>query len=121
MAMSEDRVAVLHALIAYRLPVEATVEKLASFGWDAVEPVAFVRSGDIDRILTRYLAHELTGDQVTDWADLVECREDIGYQPGQEHLADIIFDLANPNLRGPITPELAKRIQGKLFGISKGV
>jgi hypothetical protein len=121
MTMAESRAAVLQALIAYRLPVEPTIEKLASFGWDATEPVAFIFSGDIDRILTRYLAEELTGDQVTNWADLVECREDIGYQPGQEHLADIIFELANPNLRGPITPEVAKRIQARLFGTSKGV
>jgi hypothetical protein len=121
MAMAEDRAAVLRALIAYRLPVGAIIEKLASFGWDAIGPVAFISSGDIDRILTRYLTQELTANQVTDWADLVECREDIGYQPGQEHLADIVFELANPNLRGPITPELAKRIQAKLFGTPKGV
>jgi hypothetical protein len=58
---------------------------------------------------------------VTDWADLIECREDIGYAPMNEHLGEVVFRLANPNLNGPVTREVALEIRSQLRGSSHGI
>jgi hypothetical protein len=85
---SKDSLAqLLRALIGYELPVEPVLAALRSFGWDAPEPVVLLTREDIVRILDRYLAGKLTTEQVTDWADLVECREDIGFPSGDEDAA----------------------------------
>jgi len=102
-------------LVAYELPIEPVLADLRSFGWDASEPLVLLTREDIVRVLDRYLAGELTAEQVTDWADRVECREDIGFSGGDEDvLADAVFRLANPSLRDELTPELGQIIRREL-------
>ena len=112
--MHNDRRNALRALLDYALPLDATLATLAAFGWDVTEPLVFLSTEDIEKILLRYLSGELTSEQVTDWADLVECRDDIDFLEGDERLATVIFWLANPYLNEPITQEFAKRVQDTL-------
>jgi hypothetical protein len=119
--MQRDRAQLLRALIAYELPIEPVLADLRSFGWDAPEPLVLLTREDIVRVLDRYLAGELTAEQVTDWADLVECREDIGFPGGDEDvLSDAVFRLANPNLRDEVTPELGQIIRRELVETRSG-
>jgi len=93
--MRRDRAQLLRALIAYELPIEPVLADLRSFGWDAPNPLVLVTREDIVRILDCYLAGELGAAEVTDWADLLECREDIGFPGGDEDvLSDALFRLA---------------------------
>jgi hypothetical protein len=119
---SKDSLAqLLRALIGYELPVEPVLAALRSFGWDAPEPVVLLTREDIVRILDRYLAGKLTTEQVTDWADLVECREDIGFPSGDEDvLREAVFRLANPNLRGEVTHDLGQIMRRQLVGDCSG-
>jgi hypothetical protein len=105
---------VLHSLLEYELPIEPTLAELAAFGWDAEEPSAYLSPKHIEKVLRRYLIGELTAEQVTDWADLVECREDIGAEENETWLNDFIFRLANPNLSEAITPGVAREILKEL-------
>jgi hypothetical protein len=115
--MARSRRDCLRALIDYRLPVEVTLQELAAFGWDSPETVVILEREDVLMLLRRYLAGELSSEQVTDWADLVECREDIGFPESQaEVLSRIIFRLANPSINGSVTRELAEQIQLELGG-----
>jgi hypothetical protein len=116
-----ERAEALRALIECRLPLEPAISALAALGWDAVEPAAFVSTADVQRLLQRFIVEELTAEQVTDWADLIECREDIGYAPMNEHLGEVVFRLANPNLNGPVTREVALEIRSQLRGSSHGI
>ena len=119
--MQRDRGELLRALIAYELPIEPVLADLRTFGWDAPSPFAVLTREDIVRILDRYLAGELGAAEVTDWADLVECREDIGFPGGDEDvLSDALFRLANPNLRGDVTPELGEIIRRELIETRSG-
>ena len=97
--MSGDRTAALKALISYNVPLEPALAVLASCGWDCDEPLVTLSNEDVVAVLDRYLAGSLTPDQVADWADLLECREDIELAP---HLADVLFQLANPSINGPV-------------------
>ena len=115
--MGRNRAQLLRALIAYELPIEPVLADLRGFGWDAPDPLVVLTREDIVRILDRYLAGELGASEVTDWADLVECREDIGFPDGERDvLSDAVFRLANPNLRDDVTPELAQIIRRELGG-----
>lgn len=115
--LSRSRSEVLRALIDYPLPIEPVLAELAAFEWDSAKDLAILEVADILRVLRRYLSDALTAEQVVDWADLVECREDIGFRNGEkEDLSNVIFRLANPNINGPVTPELATQIQLDLGG-----
>jgi hypothetical protein len=119
--MGQDRAQLLRALIAYELPIEPVLADLRGFGWDAPHPFVLLTRDDIVRILDRYLAGELGAAEVTDWADLVECREDIAFPGGDKDvLSDALFRLANPNLRDDVTPELAQIIRRELVGARSG-
>ena len=115
--MLGDRIQTLRALIAYGLPIEPVLADLQSFGWDAPESLVTLNREDIIRILDRYLTGELTAEQVTDWANLLECREDIGFPEGDEDLlSETIFRLANPYLTDEVTLELGQSIRRELAG-----
>jgi hypothetical protein len=95
--------------------VEPILAELRAHGWDAPAPLATLTKADIISILDRYLSGDLTPQQVTDWADLVECREDIELpEAGAVSISEAVFQLANPNLRGEITLQLAERMRSAL-------
>lgn len=109
-----SREELLRELISYRLPIEKTLENLSYYGWDCELPLVTMTQSDVANILQRYLSGGITGHQLTDWADLVECREDIEYPSQDEKLiASIIFRLANPNLNEEITRPLVESILAK--------
>jgi hypothetical protein len=91
-----DRPALLAALIAFDRPL---AELRA--GLDALDPparaVATVRREDVVAILRRYLAGQLDAGSVSDWAALVESREDLEFEPRHEEaVSDALADLAYP-------------------------
>jgi hypothetical protein len=113
-----DRRALLAALVRYELPVEPVLNQLASVPWDSTRELVRIGVPDIVAILDRLIKGELSAEQVTDWADLVEVRDDVGMDPPHEDaLQEIVFRLANPNLRDAITPALASSIRMELLGL----
>lgn len=80
------------------------------------EPVATLGRLDIASVLNGFLAGQLDAGAVEEWANLVECREDITFERREEEtVADAIFDLANPALQGPLG-EIAPRVMARLGG-----
>ena len=119
--MPRDRAQLLRALIAYELPIEPVLAELRSFGWDAPEPLVLLTREAIVHILDRYLAGELGAVEVTDWANLLECREDIGFPASEEDvLSEAVSRLANPDLTNEVTPELGQILRRELVGSSSG-
>jgi hypothetical protein len=112
--LSDERASALRLLVAYELPVERTIAKLAAFGWDAPVPLVWLTATDVQRILERYTSGELSAEQVTHWADLVECREDISVLKAEAYLGNIVFRLANPYLNAPITHELVAELKREI-------
>jgi hypothetical protein len=114
--MPAPRAVLLRQLIEYRLPVEATIAELSTYGWDSEEPHVRLEAKDIEGVLRRYLNEELSSAQVTDWADLIECREDMDSGQSESTLSGLIFQLANPNLNVEVTPSLAREMLALLGG-----
>ena len=113
-ASSNRRSSVLRALVQYHLPIDSTLAELAQFAWDVDKPLLPLSRLDIQNILTRFISHELSASQVESWADLIECRDDIDLSGEAGTLAEIIFRLANPSLREPISIEFAHEILNDL-------
>jgi hypothetical protein len=97
-----DHRAILASLIRFDQPLaelEATLNGLDGDG----EPVVTLTRKDIAAIVHRYQGGLLHAGEVERWANLIECREDIAFEPRHEPVvADAIFDLANPDLQGAL-------------------
>ncbi|PIT05709.1 hypothetical protein TSA1_36995 [Bradyrhizobium nitroreducens] len=98
-----SRESVLSSLIQFDVPVAQLKAELGTLTWDCAPVVTLLRS-HIAAVLDRYSRGEIDAPTVEDWANLVECREDIGFEAGFEELIDAaIFDLANPILNGELS------------------
>ena len=109
-----DRKEILEALIRFESPLPDLTKAVRSLSWDA-DPVVILRRLDIANVLDRFASGELDATTIEDWANLIECREDIDYEPDhEESVAQAIFDLANPILYGPLeitVPEIYARFR----------
>jgi hypothetical protein len=110
-----SRADTLKALLEFVEPRDQILADLHPFEWDSDVELATLLRANVIQILRRFVAGALTCDEVEDWANLVESREDIGFEPGHDALVrDVVFQLANPLLNAAITPELAERLLARL-------
>jgi hypothetical protein len=112
----EGRAALLAKVVRYELPLDETLLMLSAFGWDSDRELYQLSSQDVIALLDRYLEGTLTAAQVQHWAELLELRDDLGYDARQtDLLKQIIYRLANPEVNGAITRGLAVEIQAQLI------
>jgi len=113
----ENRRSLLRRVVRYELPIEDTLVLLRAYGWGSGEELVQLMAEDAIAILERYLAGELDGGQVQHWAELLEMRTDLGYEPRyDEELRRLIFLLANPEVNESLSPSLARRLRRLLLG-----
>lgn len=87
---------------------------LLPFDWDG-PPLATLRREDVLAILARWNAGKLSAQDIEAWANLIEVRDDLDHDPNDELVAAAVFDLANPELQGPleeVAPVLHERLMG---------
>lgn len=97
-----SRETILSSLISFDAPIPKLKAELGSLTWDS-DPVVTLARRDIVAVLERFVAGQISALTVEDWANLVECREDIGFESGYEDVIHAaIHDLANPMLRGEL-------------------
>jgi hypothetical protein len=83
------------------------------FDWEG-PPLAILRADDVISVLHRWEKGEVNAQEVEDWANLVELRDDLDHDPTNTAVASAVFDLANPELQGPlelIAPALRRGLQ----------
>lgn len=101
----QTRTEILSKLLAYQTPLDELTRLLQQFPWDCDAELVVLTPDHVRHVLQRYLVGELNEQQLEDWANAIESREDIGFLPGYEDaLSDAIHQLANPLLTHPITP-----------------
>ena len=97
--------AILSSLTRLDVPIADLKIALATLSWDA----------GIAAVLERFVNGDIQAAIAEEWANLVECREDIGFEVGYEEVvADAIYILANPKLAGQlaaITPVFLSSIR----------
>lgn len=93
------------------------ISHLRLFAWDSDAALVTLTGNDLIRILNGYLRGELSDTEVEEWAEALEGRDDIGYEPRLSGtLRQIIFELANPLLTAPIEPAQARRWKDVISG-----
>jgi hypothetical protein len=108
----KSRVSLLAEIVGNPLPNSATLRTLKEYGWDCDSELVIVSMTDVLAILSIFRAGKINSEQVYDWANRLEGRDDIGYQFGFKGVVnDAIFWLANPHINDPIDEKLCKRIE----------
>ena len=92
------KIDILLNLINFTKGISAIKSNLAKIGFDSESEPVTITQNTIANILNRAIDKEISYDLLEEWANLIECREDIGYE--DEILQEITFELANPCLYG---------------------
>jgi hypothetical protein len=107
----EDRASLLRKVLSFEQPLGDTLALLQAYGWDSDEELVVLTRQDASTILERYLAGSLTGEDVEYWAEILELRDDVGFEGAHsDDLKHLIFWLANPDINEALTPTLAIRM-----------
>ncbi|WP_149905325.1 hypothetical protein [Mesorhizobium sp. SARCC-RB16n] len=103
-------------LVTFARPIDRLAEMVGVLGWSET-PSVVLTADHIVSVLQRFRAGELAAADVERWADLVECREDIDYQPDRnEEILQAIYVLANPVLNGLLDEALVDDLAISLSG-----
>lgn len=110
-----DRLELVNLLLDAPDSLASTMERLSSYSWDFTGTGVQLKREHIEAALQRYLSGSLTREQLEDWANAIEGREDIEFDGSYgQLLADIVYELANPTLTQllskPRAIELIKRM-----------
>jgi len=106
-----DRVAHLNQLLSMAVPVAS----LSQFAWDTDRPLVELQAVHISNALSKFLAGEVSAGEIEGWANAIECRDDIAYQP-QSPIGVALHELANPRLTQSLSQASAKRLMASLQG-----
>lgn len=110
-----DRKKLLNKLLNMNEPVEWLNFELAKFGWDSKEDLVLLKKQQLLRVLNKFLGGKISHLEVEEWAEAIECREDIDFEvEHKELITQIIFDLANPDVAGTLSESRAKILIAKL-------
>lgn len=111
MSAPDQHTAALEHLLAFDLPIEDLRRTVLRLPWDCDAALVVLTRAHVDAVLRRHLAGTLEAEGVEAWANLIECREDIDFDPGTSvEIAAIIHELANPLLVEPLTADRARRM-----------
>lgn len=107
----KNRINLIKRVISYQNITDKIFDELTSSEWDFDGTPALLNTEDIAHVLTLYLDKEITKQDIEKWANFLECRDDVH---AHESIANILFELANPDIEGELTAERAKSILLKL-------
>ena len=102
----KERSQLLQSLLKLDRPLEQILPPLNQLGWDSDEELATLHPQHLISILSRYLNGELSPVEVENWANAIECREDLDWE--SEAISALIHELANPLLTRPLSEATAR-------------
>ena len=104
-----DRFDVLRDLVAFNKPVGVLADSLSKIDWDYEGQPLIIMASQIQEVLKRFLAGEYSAQELEEWANLIECREDMEFEDKKyDEIANVIYRLANPVLEGEINSDSCK-------------
>ncbi|WP_007026846.1 hypothetical protein [Saccharomonospora iraqiensis] len=107
-----DRQEIVTDLVEFRKPIEHTLAALREFPWDSDEELATLDVSALRRVVDMFERGRIDADELEEWADAVEGRDDIAF--GSQDVIDAVNTLANPVLFGPLTKENVNRIVSEI-------
>jgi len=103
-----DRKKALLELISFSKPVDVLANNIKQFDWDPDGVSVPMGVEHLCGVLLRYVGGESTAQDVEDWANLVEGREDIDFESSHAAVLDeCLYELANPDLTSALSVQRA--------------
>lgn len=110
-----NRIETLNNLVSYSKPLHLLSNELSNYSWDYTELPVILTTKHLSNILKRCILGDISVLEVENWANLIECREDLDYEElNYERIEEIIFRLANPELEGDLNMSIVKKIAESL-------
>jgi Glu-tRNA(Gln) amidotransferase subunit E-like FAD-binding protein len=107
----DNRKKILRDLIECRGDPSELAGRLSQFSWDSNEALIKLELTHVVRVLQYYIDGKISKDQIEDWANALEVRDDVEFD---EVSKDLISILANPELqRHKLSVNWAKEIISK--------
>jgi hypothetical protein len=109
--VNSDRQKTVQSLIELSRPLDFVAEEIHKFKWDYDGETVELRPNHLLAILNAFLEGHMSADEVEKWANLVEGREDISFEPAsRDWIEQAIYELANPALTTPLTRDRAREL-----------
>lgn len=103
-----NRKEVLNKILNMEEPVEKFYELLNKFEWDSEKELVVLTEQHILNILQKYLNNDINEFDIDNWANTIECRDDVGFaRTNKDLIREILHELANPYLTVPLTKKRA--------------
>jgi hypothetical protein len=116
----QARRSALEDLIHLRGSIDDALKRLRVFDWDCAPNLVTLSPGTVIGVLDRFVSGDLTADEIEKWADGIEVREDIAFPPLFDTvLKEFFFELANPEISRPLSPETAREWSERLHDSSR--
>lgn len=96
----DDEIGILLDLIHFKNNIDTLRNMLSQIGFDSEIELVSMSRDNIVEILQRSLDKKISFLELEEWANLIECREDIDFE--DEKTQEMIFKLANPYLYGKL-------------------
>ena len=103
-----NRAEALKQIVTFGACKESAYSELVKFGYDSEIEYFVVSKSILECVLLMYLSDKITGDELEEWANFIECRDDLDY----EVIEGYIYAIANPYIDGYINKEkVTKMVQ----------
>jgi hypothetical protein len=109
-----NRIEILKDLVLLQSSIEVLEKELNQYPWDIETPLLKVSKNDIALILKKCLDNEIDFKTLTNWANAIECRDDLDFST--EEIQEIIFEVANSEINEEVTKERLQEIVDELRG-----
>ncbi|WP_103617847.1 hypothetical protein [Campylobacter concisus] len=111
----DDEIGILLDLVHFKNNIDTLKNMLSQIGFDSETELVSMSRDDIVEILQRSLDKKISFLELEEWANLIECREDIGFE--DEKTQEMIFKLANPYLYGKLDKKQVLSYLNELKGV----
>jgi len=107
---------ILRDLVSLAGPVAPLEDELRGFDWDSNELLMGGAAADAMSVWDRFIRGEVTAAECAAWAEALEMRDDVGFEPSFEAiLKDLVFaGLSHPVINGQLTLDSARLWKSRL-------
>lgn len=111
----DDEIGILLDLIHFKNNIDTLKNMLSQIGFDSETELVSMSRDNIVEILQRSLDKKISFLELEEWANLIECREDIGFE--DKKTQEMIFKLANPCLHEKLDEKQVLSYLNELKGV----
>jgi hypothetical protein len=106
------RIDILKDLVSYTKDLSALKRELSYYSWDTEKSYLTITKHQLLNVLMKCIDQTITFQNLEDWADAIECRDDLDFE--NEEIQEIIFELSSPEINGKITKNRLNEIVNNL-------